>query len=180
MQALGARAVRMNALMSPDRAHRYRLDRVWDDALPILLWAMLNSSTADHIQNDPTITRVIDFTKRFGYGGAFILNLFALRSPDPAKLREAGLWAFGNQNTVTWNNTIADASGKNVDGRPVMVAAWGTHGKFLSADKRYLTLFKDRVRFHCLKTTKDGFPAHPLYLPKTCELQPYDFEPRFK
>ena len=86
--------MRMDAFMSADMAHRYRLDRVWDDSLPVLLWAMLNSSTADHIQNDPTITRVIDFSKRFGYGGAFILNLFAFRS-GPRQTQEGramGIW----------------------------------------------------------------------------------------
>jgi hypothetical protein len=37
----------------------------------------LNPSTADENQDDPTITRCINFAKSWGYGGVCVTNLFA-------------------------------------------------------------------------------------------------------
>ena len=49
----------------------------------------LNPSTADHIQDDPTNRRIADFSRRWGYGGYVLGNLFAYRSPDPKALKQA-------------------------------------------------------------------------------------------
>ena len=38
----------------------------------------LNPSTADENENDPTITRCINFAKSWGYGSVCVTNLFAL------------------------------------------------------------------------------------------------------
>ena len=43
------------------------------------------------------------------------------------------------------------------------IAAWGTHGKFLNRGEAVLNLISN---IHCLRITKDGYPSHPLYLPK--------------
>src|ERR1700730_4474366 len=44
--------------------YRYRLWREWDRSLPTLAFLMLNPSTADHLTDDPTITRLIAGTIR--------------------------------------------------------------------------------------------------------------------
>ena len=46
---------RNGADFSDDRVYRYRLWREWDDSLPSCLFVMLNPSTADATQDDPTI-----------------------------------------------------------------------------------------------------------------------------
>lgn len=40
-----------------DGPYRYRLWRIWDRALPMVCWVMLNPSTADATEDDPTIGR---------------------------------------------------------------------------------------------------------------------------
>jgi hypothetical protein len=37
--------------------NRYRLTRVWDADLPVMTFVLLNPSTADALQRDPTMRR---------------------------------------------------------------------------------------------------------------------------
>nr|WP_252726063.1 DUF1643 domain-containing protein [Acinetobacter indicus] len=46
--------------------YRYSLWRIWDKDKPIFTFIGLNPSTADHVQDDPTITRCINFAKSWG------------------------------------------------------------------------------------------------------------------
>ena len=47
----------------------------------------LNPSTADHKDDDPTIRRVIGFSKDLGFERLMVGNVFALRSVDPSALK---------------------------------------------------------------------------------------------
>ena len=71
--------IRRNAELSACGKYRYRLSRIWDDKKPLVLFIMLNPSTADAEQDDPTIRRCIAFAKNWGYGGFMAGNLFAFR-----------------------------------------------------------------------------------------------------
>ena len=91
--------MRKSALMSDCGAYRYELRRTWDNTKPIVLWVALNPSTADHVKDDPTNRRIADFSRRWGYGGYVLANLFAYRAIDPqalADIREALRGAEGN------------------------------------------------------------------------------------
>jgi hypothetical protein len=44
-------------------------------ALQMITFVLLNPSTADAVQLDPTLRRCVGFAKREGYGGMVILNL---------------------------------------------------------------------------------------------------------
>src|SRR5690606_14314462 len=66
--------------------YRYRLWRIWDTDKPLLLWIMLNPSTADDKQLDPTCARCQKWAQTWGYGGFMVANVFALRSTDPKGL----------------------------------------------------------------------------------------------
>ena len=61
--------------------YRYLLWREWNAKLPRLLWILLNPSTADERVDDPTLRRVLGFSRSYGFGGLEVVNLFALRSP---------------------------------------------------------------------------------------------------
>lgn len=78
-----------DAVISLCRQYRYWLSRQWDTSLPMVCFIMLNPSTADDNEDDPTIRKCTGFARRMGYGAIQVVNLFALRSTDPTKLRTA-------------------------------------------------------------------------------------------
>ena len=138
-------------MFNADRTHRYLLVRRWGSG-PLLPWVMLNPSKANAFVNDPTVTRVIGFARRWGYGGIAILNLFAYQATDPRELLTApdpvGLY---NDLFIAEHATGA------------VVAAWGTHGRLHSRDDavaRQMTAAG--AALYCLGVTKDGYPKHPL------------------
>lgn len=54
-----------------DGNYRYLLGRKWDENLQQVTFLMLNPSTADHEQDDPTLRKCINFAKFWGYGSNF-------------------------------------------------------------------------------------------------------------
>ena len=79
--------MKKHAVISQDNKYRYQLSRIWDNEKPTVLFIMLNPSTADADADDPTIRRVVNFAKSWGYGGVFVGNLYAFRSTDPKGLK---------------------------------------------------------------------------------------------
>ncbi|CAJ0698587.1 hypothetical protein R11007_02835 [Ralstonia holmesii] len=73
------------AILSDCEQYRYRLWREWERSLPVLGFIMLNPSTADHLENDRTITRCIGRAVAGGYGRLEVVNLFrcARQIPTP-------------------------------------------------------------------------------------------------
>jgi hypothetical protein len=76
------------ALLSEDGRYRYRLWRLWDDLAPVMVWVMLNPSTADADLDDPTIRKCIGFAKANRHGGIIVVNLFAWRATDPKERQQ--------------------------------------------------------------------------------------------
>lgn len=155
-------AANSGATFSPCGEYRYHLWRVWDDERPIMCWIMMNPSTADEIDNDPTIRRCIGFAKREHCGGVSIRNVFALRSTDPAALLTHPD-PFGPENAEHLNAV------RNVSLLTILVAAWGNQ---VGPKKRspHRTAYCHAANAcmqngaYCLGTTKSGQPKHPLYL----------------
>ncbi|WP_425099898.1 DUF1643 domain-containing protein [Tropicibacter sp. S64] len=148
-----AEGVRSMALYSPCETYRYGLARVWDAALPGVLFVMLNPSTADEHRNDPTIERCQRRAQAMGCGAVRIANLFAFRATRPEDLRRAAD-PVGPQNEGllrAWSGAAA-----------LTVAAWGVHGTFLGQAARIAPLLQGDVRH--LGLTKGGHPRHPLYV----------------
>ena len=75
------------ARFSIDRRYRYALWRVWDHDENLYNFLLLNASSADEATNDPTSERCERRTRRWGFGGLIVTNLFALCATDPAGLR---------------------------------------------------------------------------------------------
>ena len=145
------------AWFSGDRTYRYLLTRRWDVMRPVMGWIMLNPSTADAFQPDPTITRCMGFARREGCGGIDVCNLFALRATDPRALA-------GHDDPVGPGNDDFLADLARLAEGPV-VAAWGAYGGASGRDGRVARLFAGvGVPLRCVGTTKAGAPRHPLYV----------------
>lgn len=155
------RARPTGAQISACGRYRYALWRRWGgEHSHVVCFVMLNPSTADALQDDPTIRRCIDFAKRWGFGALVVANLFALRSTDPE-----GLLSADNANGTGNNNWVARCSAV----ARMTVCAWGSPS---SARLRVLVnerrddvagILRNR-KLWCLGTCKDGNPRHPLYL----------------
>jgi len=153
------------AVYGPGQAHRYLLARTWEPGAPVVAWVMLNPSTGGAVTTDPTLTRCQGFSRRWGFGGMRVVNLFALRSPDPAALSHHPS-PVGDGNDEVIIAAVATAA--------MTVAAWGTHGR-LAGRAREVTqaLAATGVCLHCLDRTADGSPRHPLYVPAATPPQLY-------
>ena len=146
------------AVLSSDGVYRYRLGRTWDPALPPAVWIMLNPSTADANQDDPTIRRVVRFSTGLRFpdvGGIVVANLYAYRATRPADLWQADD-PVGPDNDAHLRELLAT-------GGPV-VAAWGANARPGRVDQVAGMAGVRGVKLYCLGTTKDGAPRHPLYV----------------
>lgn len=148
--------------MSPDGVYRYTLLRRWLFGKGRCLFIMLNPSTADAINDDPTIRRCINFAKRWEFQELMVTNIFALRSAYPKVLRAHGA-PIGPENDSYILQAVRKADR--------IVAAWGVHGSYMDRGMQVLEMLKGKdVR--CLGTTKDGQPRHPLMVASKTELVP--------
>ena len=76
------------ATISRCEKYRYKLTRTWDEKKGKVLFIMLNPSTANHIENDLTTIRCINFAEKWGYGGIMIGNIYPFRAKRPKDLRK--------------------------------------------------------------------------------------------
>jgi len=145
------------ALFSTCRRWRYLLWRQWDRTLPVANFLMLNPSTADEFQLDPSCTRARVYAERWGYGALIVTNLFGWRATDPQDMK-AAREPVGRGNDRAILRAAREAA--------IVVCAWGNHGAHLgrSATVRAM-LAKAGVRTNVLRMNSGGEPAHPLYLP---------------
>ena len=147
------------AVYSSCEAYRYRLDRRWG-AAPPLVWIMLNPSTATEAANDPTIARCETRARMQGFGGLRIVNLFAFRATAPAELKRSAD-PVGPQNDA--HLLAACDLGPSSGG--VIVAGWGVHGTHRDRAAQVSRLLRDSgVQIHTLGLTRHGHPRHPLYV----------------
>jgi hypothetical protein len=138
--------------------YRYILTRSWDKKLPNILFIGLNPSTATEEKNDPTVTRMIGFSKKWGFGRITVCNLFSFRATDPKDMK--------NQEDPIGehNDNLIKEELENAD---LIVAAWGNHGTFKARGSE-VSKYLDKYSYFGL--TKAGEPKHVLYLKGDSEL----------
>jgi hypothetical protein len=150
-----------HADLSDDGTYRYLLTRRWEPTAPSLSFVMLNPSTADGTEDDPTIRKCVGFARRLGYGAISVFNLYAYRATDPRNLWAAqrdGVDIVGPENDHRLR-TMMVARMRLGDG---VVAAWGAHAR---EDRVREVLSMPGSRALCaLGLTAKGVPRHPLML----------------
>ncbi|MGB0972859.1 MAG: DUF1643 domain-containing protein, partial [Mycobacterium sp.] len=135
--------------------YRVHLSRQWRPGGDTVVWIMANPSTADAKRDDPTIQRVVKFSKRWGYGRCEVVNLHPRVSPDPKVALADGPSTLTNYNQVTIQIAMERAA--------LVVVAWGAVGAPFWAAVTPL-LRRDILRHgpRCLAKTKAGHPTHPM------------------
>ncbi len=158
--------IHSRAVLSDDKVYRYTLGRWWDHYRPADLWLMCNPSTADHEINDPTITRCIGFSQRFGSGGFNVANAYGFRASKPATMWAAALGGtdiVGPENDYWLRMALGAVTGR-------VIVAWGAHPK---PDRVRQVIGIVEAAGHvplCLGITKGGQPRHPLMLRSDAQL----------
>lgn len=154
--------VEADAIVSPDGLYRYALTRKWEDG-PDLVWVMLNPSTADATEDDPTIRKCQKFAQTWGFSGISVVNLFAYRATDPADLLLVDD-PVGPGNDVVLQAVFEEAGN--------VMAAWGAATVATYRADPVLDLMADANRTpYVLGLTKAGAPRHPLYIRDTTSPQ---------
>ena len=122
-------------------------------------FVMLNPSTADANNDDPTVRRCVGYAYDWGFADLEILNMFAYRSTDPENLFKA-TDPIGPENDQWIVKKL-----RTVD---LVVCAWGAHPTVIHREPRVLELIEIAGKTPtCLKRSDAGHPCHPLYLKKT-------------
>ena len=156
------------AIFSPCDHYRFALWRVWQPDLPRILFIGLNPSTADASQTDPTIRRCLGFAHNWGFGGAFVCNLYAFRTPYRHELAKvANPVGPGNDEWLATMRIYCDE----------VLFCWGNGPAricFPTLEDRVSAIWERLTlpAFH-LGLTKAGNPRHPLYLKASTPRRPY-------
>ena len=151
------------AVISKCENYRYKLIRTWDEDKGKVLFIMLNPSTANHIENDLTTIRCINFAEKWGYGGIMIGNIYPFRAKRPKDLRKWIKQDRDDNYKTGLGITFARNENKNhikemAEQADIIVCAWGCN-------------YKDGIpewvdslgRLHYLELCDDGItPKHPL------------------
>lgn len=139
------------AEFSECRNYRYALWRIWASNKPLVMFIGLNPSKANEVKPDSTITRVCTISKKLGYGGIYMMNLFAIVSKDPTVLK-------------TCDNPLGDNDGWLERIAPQcqdVIFAWGAFKEAKERCKQVIAMFPNAK---ALIINKDGSPRHPLYV----------------
>ncbi len=141
------------AILSPCGKYRYKLWRIWDEDRPMVTFIGLNPSRADDMQDDRTLKRCMVFADSWGFGGLYMMNLFAWRTPYSDELLRVSA-PVGPET----DKYLAEAIGQSEK----IVLCYGTKGCWRGRDQEVLKMLTSPA--YCLRLTKNGFPEHPLYV----------------
>lgn len=129
--------------------YRYKLWRIWDSKLPLAMCVGLNPSTANARKDDPTIGVLKRMLKKLGYGGFYMMNLYAFISSKPADL-------------LTCSDPLGDNESKLREVELLcndVIACWGN---FKQATDRITQVYPNYPNCKCFGINKNGTPFHPL------------------
>jgi hypothetical protein len=150
------------AILDEQRKHRFLLWRFWSDK-PRMLFVGLNPSTANEVEDDPTVRRLCGFARDWGYGGLYVCNVFSQVTPNPEQLID-------HHHPADWYSLQMA-----MELTALAVCGWGDGiGKIPYGLSRANTVRSTLKNPMCFGLTAKGNPKHPLYLPKSAKLEPFE------
>jgi hypothetical protein len=150
------------AIFSDCKKYRYVLWRRWDEK-PMVALIGLNPSKANSNEDDNTITKVGKVARYNGFGGIYMLNLFAIISADPNVL-------------LTCSDPLKDNDQYLIEytaGAKDIVFCWGAFKQGIHRAEQIKPLFPNAL---CFKHTKAGHPWHPLYCKDNTIFIPFNIQ----
>ena len=120
---------------------------------------MLNPSTADSKNDDPTLKKCMYYSNKFGHNKLSVVNLFPHISTVP-RLND---FSFCKKNRSIVKEVISE--------NDIIYLAWGFNFKI----KKWLKLILENKRVFVLEMSKNNTPKHPLYLKKNLNPIPIYF-----
>ena len=129
--------------------YRYKLWRIWDESKPLAMCIGLNPSTANADKNDQTISYLIKMLGILGYGGFYMMNLFAWISSKPDDL-------------LTCEDPLGENDKKLKEVEAIcqdVIVCWGS---FKQAEKRIKEVLPNYPKAKCFGFSATGNPFHPL------------------
>lgn len=172
----------MTAEIDESGLYRWVLARAWHSDRPLrerkrgtVCFVMVNPSTADDKEDDPTIKKCVGFADAWGFSRLEVRNLYPFRSKNVKDLATAAD-PEGGMAGVTALMRCEYAA--------LVVCAWGARGKIpkrlrelhLGKVGRFLRAIEigdKKTKLWCLGVTADGDPLHPLMQPYTARLIPF-------
>lgn len=156
--------IHSTAVFSDCERYRYSLVRRWSSR-PLIVYLLMNPSTATEIENDATIERcqrradAWDRTSARPNGGICILNAFAYRETDSRKL--PGLVKQGFDIIGADNDKAIEGACR---GAEMVICGWGRPGNLLGRGAAVLGKIRQAgAAPMALGINADGSPKHPLY-----------------
>lgn len=131
--------------------YRYKLWRIWNTGLPKAMCIGLNPSTANADSNDATINNLVNILTKLGYGGFYMMNLFAWISSNPNDLLTCEDALGKNENKLEEVETLCDD----------VIICWGN---FKQAENRIKEVLPRYPNAKCFGFNKNGTPFHPRAL----------------
>ncbi|MES2590879.1 MAG: DUF1643 domain-containing protein [Bacteroidota bacterium] len=154
------------ATLSECRKYRYALWRIWDTDKDNIMFIGLNPSIADETKDDPTTRRCVQFAKDWGYGGVYLVNLFAYRTKSPSDLWVAP-FPISEPKDPSVNDNWLKGTAEHCT---KIVFSWGNDGDL---NQRYIEVQKMFPESFCFGLTMSGQPKHPLYISGDTPLLPF-------
>ena len=129
--------------------YRYKLLRIWDESKPLAMCIGLNPSTANSEKNDTTIRYLIQMLGILGYGGFYMMNLFAIISSKPDVLLTCDDPLGENDSKLNEVAQLCDD----------IIFCWGN---FKQARDRIKEVAPRFPGAKCFGVNANGTPFHPL------------------
>jgi hypothetical protein len=154
-----------DATFGGDGTYRYRLSRTWGASRPTAAFVLLNPSTADATTDDRTVTRCVKYAAGMGFGRLVVVNLFALRTPNPGDI-DAHPDPVGPDNDAHVRATVAAADR--------VIVGWGNAG---TKQGRAREVADDLdAELYAIGTTNAGHPTHPSRTPYDITIERFAYD----